>query len=185
MYSIICGVASGLSLIIVCLDVPTADRARLTSSLHVCVGCEATPHEDPITGMEQGIQTVFLKEGMELGPCSLIAVSGKCTYMEDIHSNWGCFPTENCRFQGDYVMREDGSIGVFRDDRVPYCHWSMQEDPTLSGTGLTAGTPKWIAACDDGITWANVQFFAGAGGDCQQGSLCAEIQFGGKCSSCE
>lgn len=134
-----------------------------------CRGCTAEKHNDPVTGMANGVQ-VTTAPGYTVTGAVLGTKNGTCFPDE-------CWPNLNCEFWGVATFHGPGPFhenGLVHDP----CKLSV---PSGTEHVLTLRV-DWIASCDNTITWRELSVFDGH--NCLLGSLGARVQFGGKCTAC-
>lgn len=158
-----------------------------------CEGCSASGFHDPAQNVHDGIEVISTSPGLTI-QASVGWTHGSCAGIEA-----ECVPDQNCRFQANYTVYDDGTNGPFRDDQPNWpfagCHFSKREvgggDPGDDNylTSLRESSAPWLAACNS-LTWTTVRFFNNCFDEslqmpvCYLGSLIAEVKFHGSCAKC-
>lgn len=150
------------------------------SDCFACSGCSATQVQDPnaIPPITNGVQILSQATGVKVVLFTLTATSGRCQIVTGHDGLPFCGPMENCRFQADYTISSDGSIGSYHNNGVP-CKWSQP----IGGFNVLADSISWLAACDNTQSWATVECYNNAT-SCNDGASVVKIKFVGRCGSC-
>jgi hypothetical protein len=150
--------------------------ATMAEALAVeCEGCRASTLNSPPT-INDGVEVIFTAPGFTIQATLNIEEHGSCTRE--------CWHDKNCKFRGSYTARDDGTNGPFRNDKVPFCDWSIPLEPGDDSvlTGITSDTGSWLSACN-ADTFQSVRFLKNAV-DCFSGLAIGEVKFHARCGAC-